>query len=94
VELKITASKIGFVKVELAGEQLLMLFPPPEEIEFYDGQDSRFQKIAARMHELTQFNPRLKQDGKQLKLIARIKQEGEPKDRIAQINTYLQMLER
>ncbi|MBN1397264.1 MAG: transcription-repair coupling factor [Bacteroidetes bacterium] len=93
VELKLKASKVGFIKVELTGEQLLLHFPSPEENEFYDGEDSRFQKIAARMHELTQFNPRLKQDGKQLKLIARIKQEGEPKDRIAQINTFLQMLE-
>ncbi len=67
VELKITAARIGFIKVELTGEQLLLHFPPPEETAFYEGDNAPFQKIMERIHELKQFQPHLKQDGKHLK---------------------------
>lgn len=93
VELKITAARIGFIKVELSGEQLLLYFPSSEESVFYEGDDARFQKIMKHIHELKQFQPRLKQDGRQLKLAARIKYDGEPKNRLAEINAFLQMLE-
>jgi len=93
VELKITAARIGFIKVELSGEQLLLYFPSSEESVFYEGDDARFQKIMKHIHELKQFQPRLKQDGRQLKLAARIKYDGEPKNRLAEINVFLQMLE-
>ncbi len=93
VELKITAARIGFVKVELSGELLSLHFPPPEEKGFYEGDEAPFQKITGRIHKMKQFQPHLKQDGKQLKLIARIKFCDEPKNRLAEIYSFLQRLE-
>jgi transcription-repair coupling factor (superfamily II helicase) len=93
VELKITAARIGFMKVELNGELLLLYFPPPEDMTFYEGDAAPFQKIMERVHELKQFQPRLKQDGKQLKLAASIKFSEEPKNRLAEIHSFLQGLE-
>jgi transcription-repair coupling factor (superfamily II helicase) len=90
VELKITAARIGFIKVELSGELLSLHFPPPEEKGFYEGDESPFQKIMGRIHELKQFHPRLKQDGKQLKLIAKIPLSEESKLRLSSINRFLE----
>lgn len=93
VELKITAARIGFTKVELSGEILLLHFPLPEEIKFYEGDDAPFQKIMGHIHEMKQFQTHLKQDGKQLKLAARIKFSDEPKNRLGEIHSFLQGLE-
>ena len=92
VELKICAAEIGFIKVELSGEMLALSFPPPEEKEFYEGDDAPFQKIIARIHGLKQFNPHLKQDAKQLKLIARIPITGEPEQRLDTAKKFLESL--
>jgi hypothetical protein len=92
VELKITAARIGFTKVELSGEILLLHFPPPEEIKFYEGDDAPFQKIMGRVHELKQFQPHLKQDGKQLKLIAKIPPSEKSKLRLNAIYRFLEGL--
>ena len=92
VELKITAARIGFTKVELSGELLLLHFPPPEEKVFYEGDDAPFQKIMGRVHELKQFQTHLKQDGKQLKLLARIRISDEPKQRLEEIHHFLLQL--
>jgi transcription-repair coupling factor (superfamily II helicase) len=92
VELKITAAKIGFIKVELSGDLLTLHFPPPEEKGFYEGDEVPFQKIMGRIHELKQFQPRLKQDGKQLKLLARIGISDEPKQRLEEIHNFLVQL--
>jgi transcription-repair coupling factor (superfamily II helicase) len=92
VELKITAARIGFIKVELSGELLSLHFPPPEEKEFYEGDEARFQKIMGYIHEMKQFQPRLKQDGKQLKLLAKIPSSEESKLRLSAINRFLEGL--
>jgi transcription-repair coupling factor (superfamily II helicase) len=94
VELKITAARIGFIKIELSSDQLLLHFPSPEETTFYEGDNAPFQKIMKRIHELNQFKPQLKQAGKQLKLIARIKYSDEPNDRLAEIHSLLTGLEK
>jgi transcription-repair coupling factor (superfamily II helicase) len=93
VELKITAARIGFTKVELNGELLSLHFPPPEENKFYEGDDAPFQKIMGRVHELKRFQPHLKQDGKHLKLAARIKFNDEPKNRLGEIHSFFLGLE-
>jgi transcription-repair coupling factor (superfamily II helicase) len=92
VELKITAARIGFTKVELSGELLLLHFPPPEEKEFYDGDDAPFQKIMGRIHELKQFQPHLKQVSKQLKLAIRIKSSDNQKDRFEEMRKFFEEL--
>ena len=92
VELKITAARIGFIKVELSGELLLLHFPPPEGKEFYEGDEAPFQKIMGRVHELKQFQPHLKQDGKQLKLLAKIPFSEESKLRLNAIYRFLEGL--
>jgi transcription-repair coupling factor (superfamily II helicase) len=92
VELKITSARIGFTKVELSGEFLSLHFPPPEENKFYEGDEAPFQKIMGRIHEMKQFQPRLKQDGKQLKLLAKIRISDEPKQRLEEIHHFLLQL--
>ena len=92
IELKVIAAKIGFIKVELSGELLSLHFPPPEEKEFYEGDEARFQKIMGYIHEMKQFQPRLKQDGKQLKLLAKIPSSEESKLRLSAINRFLEGL--
>jgi transcription-repair coupling factor (superfamily II helicase) len=90
VELKITTARIGFTKVELNGELLSLHLPPPEEKGFYEGDEAPFQKIMGRIHEMQQFQPRLKQDGKQLKLIAKIPLSEESNLRMNAINRFLE----
>jgi transcription-repair coupling factor (superfamily II helicase) len=89
VEVKITAAKIGFIKVELSGEHLSLHFPPPEEKGFYEGDEAPFQKIMGRIHEMKQFQPHLKQEGKQLKLLAKISCSEESKSRLNAIYGFL-----
>jgi len=89
VELKITAARIGFTKVELSGELLSLHFPSPEEKGFYEGDEAPFQKIMGRIHEMKQFQPHLKQEGKQLKLLAKISCSEESKSRLNAIYGFL-----
>lgn len=92
VELKAIASRIGFVKVDLSGRQLLLSFPQAEAKEFYEGsngEESRFQKIMNRMTEWKQYRPNLKQEGKQLKLMVMIEAEREPLKRLAMVKDFL-----
>ena len=73
VQLKTLASKFGFSKVELLKNQLSLFFPPLEEKAFYesaDGATPPFQTMMALLPELRRFKAHLKQDGKQLKLLA------------------------
>jgi transcription-repair coupling factor (superfamily II helicase) len=92
VELKILAAANGFIKVELNGEMLALYFPPPEEKDFYEGDDAPFQNMMKRIHGLQQFHPHLKQDGKQLKLLARIQNSNEPKQRFTETTMFLEGL--
>jgi transcription-repair coupling factor (superfamily II helicase) len=92
IELKIIAAKMGFIKVELSGAVLVLHFPPPEEMTFYENANAPFQKIMTSIHGLKPFHPHLKQDGKQLKLIARIKLSENPKERLDEARAFIDTL--
>ena len=94
IELKIIAAKMGFIKVELSGDILVLHFPPPEETTFYENANAPFQKIMTSIHGLKPFHPHLKQDGKQLKLIARIKFSENPKERLGDVKVFIDTLSR
>jgi transcription-repair coupling factor (superfamily II helicase) len=73
VQLRTIASQLRFIKVELSKNQLSLFFPPPEEKTFYepaDGGTAPFQAMMALLPGLRRFKAHLKQDGKQLKLLA------------------------
>ena len=73
VQLKTIASKLRFIKVEILKNQLSLFFPPPEEKAFYESTDEitpPFQAMMALLPGLRRFKAHLKQDGKQLKLLA------------------------
>jgi transcription-repair coupling factor (superfamily II helicase) len=92
IELKVIAAKMGFIKVELGGNVLALHFPPPEESAFYQNDDAPFQKIMVCIHELKAFQPLVKQDGKQLKLTARIKLSENQKERLDEVKAFLEKL--
>jgi hypothetical protein len=76
----------------LSGENLTLYFPPPEEKAFYEGDDAPLQKIVARIHDLKHFQPHLKQDAKQLKLVARIKLSENQIERLDSIKQFIVFL--
>ena len=92
IELKVTAAKTGFIKVELGGDVLTLSFPPPDEKTFYEGDDAPFQEIMGRIHELKPSRPQLKQENKQLKLIARIKPSEDQKERLEEVKAFIEKL--
>ncbi|RPI05187.1 MAG: transcription-repair coupling factor [Ignavibacteriae bacterium] len=92
IELKVLASTIGFIKLELEGDALAMHFPPPEEKTFYEGDHSPFQSLMGQLQELKPFHPHLKQDAKQLKLTAKIKLSDNQIERLDSIKTFLEKL--
>ena len=92
IELKVIAAKMGFIKVELGDDVLALHFPPPEETAFYENEDAPFQKIMAGIHGLKPFHPHLQQDGKQLKLIVRIKLSANQKERLGEVRSFLDTL--
>ncbi len=92
MEIKIKASAMGFIKLELSGDMLALHFPPPAEIMFYEGDDAPFQKMMGRLYELKPFHAHLKQDGKQLTLNARMKSTQEQKERLNQLQEFLHQL--
>ncbi|MBS4029102.1 MAG: transcription-repair coupling factor [Ignavibacteriales bacterium] len=66
VEIRITAAKIGFVKIEMKKEKLLFQFPDESNKEFYEGEV--FQKIITRVGLSKNKKLRLQQNEKELKL--------------------------
>jgi len=72
IEIKILAAQLGFVKVEISSKILTLSFPPSEDKLFYEGDDAPFQKLMQRVRALPQYQPRLNQHKKDLKLIAHI----------------------
>ncbi len=95
VELKAVAADVGFIKVELQNSELTLHFPPPETREFYEGIEGTtapFHAIVGRLPELKQFHPSLKQDTKQLKLIATLDRSEDPQARITQARMLLEKL--
>jgi transcription-repair coupling factor (superfamily II helicase) len=92
VALKLSAAKHGFVKLELSHDVVTLLVPPPEEKAFYEGENAPFQNIMKRIQEIPQYHPRLRQDGKQLKLTARIKSGKNQKERLEEVRFFLEQV--
>jgi transcription-repair coupling factor (superfamily II helicase) len=97
VELKTLASHIGFIKVELLRNQLSLFLPPPEEERFYESADGSippFQEIMAHMTDVRRYRAHLKQDGKQLKLLATLPASLQARERLAAVGELLTSLRR
>ncbi|MBI3754352.1 MAG: transcription-repair coupling factor, partial [Deltaproteobacteria bacterium] len=95
VEVKTIAAKLHFIKVELSGDVLALSFPPAEEKEFYEGADgttSPFQTMMNRVIELKQYQARLKQEGQQLKLVARIGKSDDEGEKLRLVRGFLEKL--
>ena len=90
INVKVIAANIGFIKLDLNNDVLALEFPPPEDKAFYEGDDAPFQKIMRHIQELQPFHPNLKQDGKHLKLISRIKPSEDPLERLAAARELLE----
>jgi transcription-repair coupling factor (superfamily II helicase) len=93
IELKVIAANIGFIKVELNDDILVLNFPPAEEKTYYEDDNSPFQRIMGRVHELKLYHPHLKQDGKQLMLTAKFKSSDNQIERLDTVRTFLEKLE-
>jgi transcription-repair coupling factor (superfamily II helicase) len=89
VELKEMAATLGFIKLELSEDQLSLHFPLPEITDFYEGDGAPFQKIVGRIQALKSYHPHLKQEGKQLKLMARITKSDIPSERLGDLKKFL-----
>jgi transcription-repair coupling factor (superfamily II helicase) len=92
IELKVIAAEIGFIKLELNRDLLVLHFPSPAEKSFYDGSNAPFQKIMERIHGLKFFHPHLKQDGAQLKLTARILFGEDQRARLESTREFMEKL--
>jgi transcription-repair coupling factor (superfamily II helicase) len=95
VELKTIASQIGFTKVDVLKNQLSLSFPPPEETSFYEaaeGSTSPFQEIMSQLTSLRRFRAHLKQEGKQLKLLAVLPASQDARGIIASVKEFLNAL--
>jgi transcription-repair coupling factor (superfamily II helicase) len=95
IQLKTIASKLGFSKVELLKNQLSLFFPPPEEKAFYEsaeGSTAPFQAMMALLPGLRRFKAHLKQDGKQLKLLATLTTGDAAKIVLTSAREFLRLL--
>jgi transcription-repair coupling factor (superfamily II helicase) len=93
VQLKVAAASVGFIKLELHRDTLALFFPPPEEKDFYEGEDSFFQRVMRYIREEKDFQCRLKQEGKQLRLVANIPGSQLPKERLESVQKILKSLQ-
>jgi transcription-repair coupling factor (superfamily II helicase) len=92
IELKIAAAAIGFKELELQKGELTLHFPLPDHKEFYEGVEGKtaaFQSIMTRIGELKPYHAKLKQEGKQLKLLLSLDAAKESSTRIAQTRDLL-----
>jgi transcription-repair coupling factor (superfamily II helicase) len=92
VELKNIASERGFIKVDVLKNQLSLSLPPPEETSFYEaaeGGTSPFQEIMSQSALLRRFRAHLKQEGKQLKLLAVLPATPDARGIIASVREFL-----
>jgi transcription-repair coupling factor (superfamily II helicase) len=95
IQLKTIASKLRFTKVELLKNQLSLFFPPPEEKAFYesaDGATAPFQTMMALLPGLKRYKAHLKQDGKQLKLLASLTAGDAAKIVLTSAREFLRLL--
>ena len=92
VELKTIASQVGFTKVDVLRNQLSLAFPASEETSFYEAAEessSPFQEIMSRLTNLRPFRAHLKQEGKQLKLLAVLPASPDARGIIASVKEFL-----
>jgi transcription-repair coupling factor (superfamily II helicase) len=96
VSLKLLASRIGFVKVQLMGKKLTLLFPSPETTEFYDSSEERVapcQRIMERLQEVNRKKVYLDQQEKELRLLAELSVDDNDAQRIAAAKEFIQQLQ-
>jgi transcription-repair coupling factor (superfamily II helicase) len=92
VEIKITASQLGFVKVEISDNTLTLSFPSPEEKSFYEGDDAPFQHIMQNVRKIPQYHPRLNQHTQELKLTAHLPSTRNDRERLQILKTFFDEL--
>jgi len=95
VELKIAAHSIGFVKVELNGNNLILTLPPKDIRDFYEGKNSDdppFQKLVKQMARLKSNKPQLRQVGADLQLQTVLLPTTSPRDRVNAATEFLKSL--
>ncbi len=89
IDMKIVAGAAGFTKVERSGGDVLLSFPPAEQAAFYEGEHAPFQRMMAIVPSLRSSQVRLKQEGTQLRLAARIPADGSPEERLTHLTTLI-----
>lgn len=95
VQLKLLASQLGFRKVELEQNRLLLTFPPNEDRNFYEngnGNNSPFQQIVEKVMSLKHYRPQWKQEGGQLKLLAVLETDSSPSTVLQSARAFLEQL--
>ncbi|HWP83340.1 MAG TPA: transcription-repair coupling factor [Bacteroidota bacterium] len=97
VELRILASRIPFVKIELVKTSVRLSLPPAEEKGFFEGtngQPSPFEALLARLPKAGEFRPELQQEGNVLTLNARLRiTSSREADRLTDIRELLKLLQ-
>jgi len=88
VELKLAAAACGFRKVEIDGRQVVLTFPPTDEKEFYEGENAPFQGIMESMQALKRHQPRMKQEGSELRMTVVI----EGRERVREVREILEVI--
>lgn len=86
VEIKIAASQRGFHKIQISGRNLILWLPPESDSNFYDDRDGRpslFQATMDAVLPLKEYRARLRQDGKQLKLLVNMPDASGSGERLA-----------
>ena len=95
IDLKIAASHLGIVRLELNNTQVTMTLPPPEEASFFepsDGKESKFQSIMNFASDFKIYRLRLRQEGKTLKLAGVVDKHGDDQTRLNSAMVMLQKL--
>ncbi len=95
VETKTIAGAIGLRKVELEGTEVRLLLPPTEDKLFYEGMEglvAPFQRIMETISGMKNIQPRLKEEGTQLKLVATIGESASSRERLTAVRETLEEL--
>jgi len=96
VELKYQASMIGFTKVELMKNRLILTLPLQENEQFYqprNGEDAPFQRIMSKASTMKEYRPGLKQEGKLLMLETPVSGSDQPMSMIRASKEFLEKLQ-
>ena len=95
IELKITASPLAIVRLELNNTQVSMTFPSQDDTSFFgtvDAKTSRFQAIMNFAAEFKPYRLHLKQEGKTLKLLGVIEKQSDEQSRLHSLLALLQKI--